>query len=152
MLESELRNKHINWVTNAKIVKVEDGKMQVIEHDSNGEVVREHELPFSYSMILPAFKGVDAVAAVGEDLVNPRGFVKVDEYQRNPKWNNIYSAGVCVAIPPIETTPVPTGALFSEEQSESSASIRARVVESTQDRGWVQPTGITDNSGRSSLA
>jgi len=47
---------------------------------------------------------------VGEDLVNPRGFVKVDEFQRNPKWNNIYSVGVCIAIPPVEATPVPTGA------------------------------------------
>lgn len=110
MLESELRDKHINWITNAKIVKAEDGKMQVIEHDANGEVVREHEVPFKYSMILPAFKGVDAVAKVGEDLVNPRGFVKVDEYQRNPKWHNIYSVGVCIAIPPVEATPVPTGA------------------------------------------
>jgi sulfide:quinone oxidoreductase len=110
MLESELRDKHINWITNAKIVKAEDGKMQVIEHDANGEVVREHEVPFKYSMILPAFKGVDAVAKVGDDLVNPRGFVKVDEYQRNPKWRNIYSVGVCIAIPPVEATPVPTGA------------------------------------------
>jgi sulfide:quinone oxidoreductase len=60
-------------------------------------------------MMLPAFKGVDAVNAVGEDLVNPRGFVKVDEFQRNPKWKNIYSVGVCIAIPPVEATPVPTG-------------------------------------------
>ena len=29
---------------------------------------------------------------------------------RNPKWHNIYSAGVCVAIPPVEATPVNTGA------------------------------------------
>jgi len=59
--------------------------------------------------MLPAFKGVEAVASVGEDLVNPRGFVKVDKYQRNPKWNNIYSVGVCIAIPPVEATPIPTG-------------------------------------------
>jgi sulfide:quinone oxidoreductase len=60
-------------------------------------------------MILPAFKGVDAVAAVPE-LCNPRGFVLIDEYQRSKKYPEIYSAGVCVAIPPVEVTPVPTGA------------------------------------------
>jgi sulfide:quinone oxidoreductase len=60
-------------------------------------------------MFIPAFKGVDAVAAVKE-LCNPRGFVLIDEYQRNPRYRNIYSAGVCVAIPPVEATPVPTGA------------------------------------------
>ena len=60
-------------------------------------------------MMLPAFKGVDCVAGV-EGLCNPRGFVIVDEFQRSPKYNNIYSAGVCIAIPPVEATTVPTGA------------------------------------------
>ncbi|MHB8167736.1 MAG: NAD(P)/FAD-dependent oxidoreductase, partial [Sulfuricella sp.] len=27
-----------------------------------------------------------------------------------PKYHNIYAIGVCVAIPPVEATPVPTGA------------------------------------------
>ncbi len=109
LLEGIMRERHITFITNAKITKVEDGKMYVTEHNRKGEPVEEHELPFNYSMMLPAFKGVDAVNAVGEDLVNPRGFVKVDEHQRNPKWNNIYSVGVCIAIPPVEATPVPTG-------------------------------------------
>ncbi len=109
MMESELRQHHIKWITNAKITRVEDGTMHVAEHDSNGEVIKEHELPFAYSMVLPAFKGVDAVAEVKE-ICNPRGFVMVDEFQRNPKYQNIYSAGVCIAIPPVEPTPVPTGA------------------------------------------
>lgn len=59
-------------------------------------------------MLLPAFKGVDAVAAVPE-LCNPRGFVLIDDYQRNPSYPHIYSAGVCVAIAPPEPTPIPTG-------------------------------------------
>ena len=109
LLESELRHRHIKWICNAKVSRVEEGKMFVAEHNDRGEVIKEHELPFKYSMMLPAFKGVEAVAAVGEDLCNPRGFVKVDQYQRNPKWKNIYSVGVCIAIPPVETTPVPTG-------------------------------------------
>ena len=49
------------------------------------------------------------MAAV-EGLCNPRGFVLIDEYQRSKKYRNIFSAGVCVAIPPVEVTPVPTGA------------------------------------------
>ena len=109
MLESELRMHNINFITNAKTTKVEDGMMYVDELDDNGEVKKQHELPFVYSMMLPAFKGVDAVAEV-EGLCNPRGFVFIDDYQRNPKYKNIYSSGVCVAIPPIEATPVPTGA------------------------------------------
>jgi sulfide:quinone oxidoreductase len=108
MLESELRNRHIKWITNAKVTKVEAGKMFVDEVNDQGVLVKQHELPFVHSMMLPAFKGVDAVAAV-EGLCNPRGFVLVDKHQRSPKYPNIYSAGVCVAIPPVEQTPVPTG-------------------------------------------
>ncbi len=109
MLESDLRAKHIKWIANARVTKVEPGKMFVSEHNEKGEVIKEHELPFKYSMMLPAFKGVDAVANV-EGLCNPRGFVIIDEFQRSRKYKNIYSAGVCVAIPPVEVTPVPTGA------------------------------------------
>jgi sulfide:quinone oxidoreductase len=109
MLESALRDKHIKWICNAKVTKVEPGRMHVAEHDEEGKVRREHVLPFSYSMMLPAFKGVDAVFGI-EGLTNPRGFVLIDEHQRNPTYRNIYSVGVCVAIPPVEATPVPTGA------------------------------------------
>ena len=109
LMESELRQRHINWITNAKITGVEAGVMTVVEHDENGAQKKEHKLPFRYSMVIPAFKGVDAVAAVPE-LCNPRGFVVIDEHQRSKKYPNIYSAGVCVAIPPVEATPVPTGA------------------------------------------
>jgi sulfide:quinone oxidoreductase len=109
LMESELRQRHIKWVTNAKITAVSDGSMAVIEHDEEGKPKKEHQLPFKYAMVLPAFKGVDAVAAVPE-LCNPRGFVLIDEHQRSKKYPDIYSAGVCVAIPPVEATPVPTGA------------------------------------------
>jgi sulfide:quinone oxidoreductase len=109
LMESELRQRHIKWVTNAKITAVSDGSMVAIEHDEEGKPKKEHQLPFKYAMVLPAFKGVDAVAAVPE-LCNPRGFVLIDEHQRSKKYPDIYSAGVCVAIPPVEATPVPTGA------------------------------------------
>jgi sulfide:quinone oxidoreductase len=109
MLESDFRNNDIKWITNAKVTRVEDGKMHVTELDDNGQVKKEHELPFKFSMMLPAFKGVDAVAAV-PGLCNPRGFVLIDDFQRSKKYRNIFAAGVCVAIPPVEVTPVPTGA------------------------------------------
>jgi sulfide:quinone oxidoreductase len=108
MLESELRNKHINWICNAKVDKVEAGMMFVTEVDEQGQENKKHEIPFKHSMMLPAFKGVDGLFGI-EKLTNPRGFVLVDEHQRNPTYKNIYSIGVCIAIPPLEQTPVPTG-------------------------------------------
>ncbi len=109
MLESELRSHDIKWITNAKTTKVEAGKLFTTQLDDQGQVVKEHEVGFKLAMMLPAFKGVDPVAAVTE-MCNPRGFVIVDEHQRSKKYKNIFSAGVCVAIPPVEVTPVPSGA------------------------------------------
>jgi len=109
MLESDLRAHDIKYISNAKTTRVEEGKMFVDELDSAGELSKAHEIDFNYSMMLPAFKGVDAIAKV-EGLCNPRGFVLIDDKQRNPTYKNIYSSGVCVAIPPVEATPVPTGA------------------------------------------
>ena len=109
MLESELRQHAISWICNAKTTKIEAGKMFIDELNEDGTLKKQHVLPFKHGMMLPAFKGVDAVASV-EGLCNPRGFVIVDNLQRSPKYKNIFSAGVCIAIPPVETTPVPTGA------------------------------------------
>jgi len=109
LLESTFRDRHIKWICNAKTTKVEAGMMYVTEMNEDGSEKKQHVLPFKYSMMLPAFKGIDAVAGI-EGLVNPRGFILIDQHQRNPKYKNIYSVGVCVAIPPVETTPVPTGA------------------------------------------
>lgn len=109
LMESELRDRHIKWTCNAKITSVEDGKILFTEVDEDGNDKKHSELPFEHSMILPAFKGVDAVMDI-DGLTNPRGFIVIDEFQRNPTFKNIYAVGVCVAIPPVSATPVPTGA------------------------------------------
>lgn len=108
LLESEMRDRHIRWITNARVDKVADGVIHVSEMESADKVAASHELPFSYSMMLPAFRGIPALRDI-EGLVNPRGFVIVDEHQRNPKYPNIFSVGVCIAIPPLEATPVAVG-------------------------------------------
>ena len=109
MLESEFRSDDIKWITNARVTKVEAGNMFVTQLDEQGAVKKEHELPFEYSMMVPACKSVDPVAAAS-GLCKPRGFVLIDEFQRSKKYRNIFSAGVCVAIPPVEVTPVAIGA------------------------------------------
>jgi len=109
MLESELRGHDITWITSSMTTKVEPGKLFTTQLDDLGNVMKEHEVPFKLAMMLPAFKGVEPVAAIA-DMCNPRGFVLIDEHQRSKKYRNIFSAGVCVAIPPVEVTPVPSGA------------------------------------------
>ncbi len=127
MLESEMRNHHINWITNAKVIKVEAEKMFVEQYDDAGHKLKELELEFKFSMMLPSFKGVEAVANV-EGLCDLRGFVFVDDHQRNPTYPSIYSAGVCVAIPPVEVTAVPTGAPKTGYMIESMVTATVRNI------------------------
>ncbi|MDQ7079382.1 MAG: FAD-dependent oxidoreductase [Paracoccaceae bacterium] len=108
LLESEMRDRHIKWICNAQVDKVEDGTMHVSEIGDDGKPVKSHELPFKYSMMLPSFRGIPAVQGI-DGLVNPMGFILVNERQQNPKYNNVFAVGVCIAIPPLEKTNVPVG-------------------------------------------
>ena len=108
LLENELRERHIKWITNARVTKIDRDVMHVEELNEDGTVKKEHDLRFGFSMMLPAFRGVPAVSNI-EGLTNPRGFIIVDKHQRNPVFPEIFALGVCVAIPPTGPTPVPVG-------------------------------------------
>lgn len=100
LMEDEFAEHSIKPIPNSAIKEIQPGKVML----EDGQ-----EVPFRYSMFIPPFAGVDAVASTA-GLCNPKGFVNIDAYQANPKYKNIYSVGVCVAIPPVEVTPIPTGA------------------------------------------
>ena len=108
MLESEMRGRHINWITSARVKKVEDGLIMVEAVNEDGSVKATHELPFKHAMMLPGFRGIKPLMGL-KGLVNPRGFVTVDNHQRNTAYPNIFSIGVCIAIPPVGPSPVPVG-------------------------------------------
>ena len=113
MLESILRDRDIKWITNAKIDRVTSEDVEATEVNDDGSVRKTHKLPSKFTMMIPAFRGVDCLR--GEDgkwipgLTNPRGFVTMDKHQRNPQFPNVFAVGVCTAIPPYEPTPVPVG-------------------------------------------
>jgi len=132
MIEDAFRDRHIKWICNARVTKVEQGKMFVSEMDEAGQLKKEHELPFKYSMLLPAFKGIDAVFGI-DGLTNPRGFILIDPHQRNPRYPNVFAIGVCVAIPPVETTPVPTGTPKTGYMIESMVSATAHNIRALLD-------------------
>jgi sulfide:quinone oxidoreductase len=127
LLESEMRARHIKWITNARVARVEAGKMSVEEIGETGAVLKNHELPFAYSMMLPAFRGVGAIRGI-EGLTNPRGFILVDKHQRNPTFPNIFGVGVCIAIPPMGPTPVPVGVPKTGFMIESMVTATARNI------------------------
>ena len=108
LLESELRNHHIKWITNARVTRFDGNGVTAEEVNEDGSVKATHEVPAAFTMMLPAFRGVGAVRDI-EGLTNPRGFILADRHQQNPTFRNIFSVGVGVAIPPMGKTPVPVG-------------------------------------------
>lgn len=108
LLESEMREHHIKWICNARVDKIEADKILVSEMAEDGSVHKAHEVPQVFTMMLPGFRGIEAVKDI-EGLTNPRGFILADKYQRNPAFPEVFSVGVCVAIPPVGKTPVAVG-------------------------------------------
>ncbi|MBN1238078.1 MAG: FAD-dependent oxidoreductase [Gammaproteobacteria bacterium] len=127
LMESEFRQRHIKWITNAKVDSVEAEQIAITTHDTHGQAVESLKIDYRFAMLLPAFRGVAAVRGA-EGLVNPRGFVVIDEHQRNPAYPNVYAAGVGVALPPVEATPVPTGAPKTGYMIESMVSAIAHNI------------------------
>jgi sulfide:quinone oxidoreductase len=95
-MEYEFAERDIKPLTNQSIQEVAPGEIRL--KDGN-------KIPFKLAMIAPPFKGVPAVAPLG----NPRGFIPVDKNYRHTKHKNIFAIGVAIAIAPPEATPVPTG-------------------------------------------
>ncbi|MDA8333775.1 MAG: FAD-dependent oxidoreductase [Peptococcaceae bacterium] len=114
MMEDEFAEKDIKAFTNATIKEISPGRVSLA--DGTG-------LPFALSLFVPPFRGVDAVVASG--LGNAKGFIEVDKYFRHCAHPNVYAAGVAVALPPREATPVPTGVPKTAYMTEHMAMLAA---------------------------
>ncbi len=106
----------IEGVPNNVIKEVRDGE---IELDGG------RTLPFALSMIVPPFSGVDAVMET-EGLGNAAGFIPVNDEFRHEEVENVYAAGVDVAVAPPQKTEVPAGVPKTGQMSEVMAKVAAQ--------------------------
>lgn len=95
-IEDEFAQRDIKIMTNRAVEGIDPKRIQLQDGDS---------LAFQLAMLGPPFKGVSAVAELG----NSRGFIPVDNYYRHAGFSNIYAVGVAVDIAPREQSPVPIG-------------------------------------------
>ncbi|MDA8100988.1 MAG: FAD-dependent oxidoreductase [Nitrospiraceae bacterium] len=95
-MEDEFADRDIKPIVNQAIQEVVPNEIRLKDGT---------KIPFKLAMIAPPFKGVPAVAPLG----NPRGFIPVDKHYRHTKYPNIFAVGVAMAIAPPEPTPVPVG-------------------------------------------
>jgi sulfide:quinone oxidoreductase len=132
LLESALRERHIKWIVNARADRFEPDAVHVTEFADDGQEKTRHAVPSRLTMMLPAFRGIKALQGV-EGLVNPRGFVLTDKHQRNPTYHNVFGVGVCIAIPPVEKTPVPVGVPKTGYMIESMVTATAHNIRALLD-------------------
>jgi sulfide:quinone oxidoreductase len=115
--ESILKEYNIRWIKRAGVKKV-DAKFIYFE-DLEGDT---HQLPYDFSMLIPAFAGVGMKAfdkegkEISEKLFAPNGMMKVDadyskksyedwrasdwpEIYQSPTYSNIYASGIAFAPP-----------------------------------------------------
>lgn len=118
MTEYFFRKLGITAVTNAMVRAVRPGELLL----EDGRT-----FPFRYSMLAPAFLGVDAVRALTE-ITTPRGFVKVDAQYRAQPYAEVFAAGVAVQLDPPQPTPVPCGVPKTGYLSEEMARVVAHNI------------------------
>lgn len=111
MLEDEFADRDIRWSVDSMIEKVTDGSVRLKDGT---------EYENGFSMVVPAFFGSHAYIGL-EGLANPRGFIIADDYLANPKYPNIYVAGVALAIAPPFQTKVPLGVPKTGQMTEAMA-------------------------------
>lgn len=118
MVEWFFKKLDINWITNAWIEKVTQNEIYL----KDGKTI-----PFKFAIIIPPFKGVQAVRdSVG--LGDERGFIPVNANYQHKTFQNIYAAGVAVAVKPPAKTPVPCGVPKTGYMSEVMAKVAAHNI------------------------
>jgi sulfide:quinone oxidoreductase len=118
MVEYDFADRYIEWQINSKVAQVTPENIEL----ENGE-----KLSNDFSLIVPAFYGSHAYMGI-EGLSNPRGFIIADDYLANPKYQNIYSVGVSLAIASPFQTPVPVGVPKTGQMTEAMARVAAQNI------------------------
>jgi len=125
LLEQNLTDRNITYLTNVKTQKIDPGVVHIAECDDQGNETRTSEVPFAYSVYWAAFRGIPGLSD-SPGLTDDRGFVQTDEYLRSVAYPNIFAVGVCGAHPDVAKTPLHVGAPESvySIQNEVDAAVR----------------------------
>lgn len=102
---------------------------QVVDHVEKNQVVLAdgERIPFRFGMLIPPFRGVDAVTR-SPGLANATGFIEVDDGYRHRVDRRVFAAGVAVAVAPPEKTEVPCGVPKTGYLTEEMAKVAAHNI------------------------
>ncbi|HZD35451.1 MAG TPA: FAD/NAD(P)-binding oxidoreductase [Nitrososphaeraceae archaeon] len=128
MVEWFFKRLKIDWITNAAIKDVDSNQINLVDGK---------KISYKFAIIIPPFKGVDAVRN-SKGIGDQRGFVTVNSRYQHITYNNIYAAGVAVAVkpPPGPPPPVPCGVPKTGYMSEVMAKVAAHnIIADIEGRG-----------------
>lgn len=110
-------------------LKIEGIPNSSIHEARAGEIELEggRVLPAGYSMILPPFRGVRSVRE-HPTLSDDAGWIPVTDEYRHPSHNQIFAAGVDIAVSPPAPTLVPAGVPKTGYMSEHMAKVAAQNI------------------------
>ncbi len=102
---------------------------QVVDHIEKNQVVMAggERIPFRFGMLIPPFRGVDAVTR-SPGLGNATGFIEVDDGYRHRDHRQVFAAGVAVAVAPPAKTEVPCGVPKTGYLTEEMAKVAAHNI------------------------
>jgi len=106
-LTHALATHEIQWIGNTETIDVTKDAIQVARHADGGSTKKEC-IPYLFSVYWPRFGGIPAIAdsALPTDA---HGLLKVDQYLRSERYENIFAAGICIAPGQTSPTPVEVG-------------------------------------------
>lgn len=120
MVEWFFKKLKIDWITNAAIKNVKPNEINLVDG---------RKIPYKFAIIIPPFKGVQAIRN-SQGIGDERGFVTVNSCYQHLIYKNIYAAGVAVAVkpPPGPPTPIPCGVPKTGYMSEVMAKVAAHNI------------------------
>lgn len=97
----------IQWIGNAETIDAAEDTIQVARHTDDGRVKKE-SIPYVFGVYWPRFGGIPAVtdSALPTDA---HGLLKIDQYLRSERYENVFAAGICIAPSRASPTPVEVG-------------------------------------------
>jgi sulfide:quinone oxidoreductase len=113
-----MQKRGIKIIENAEIVEIKPDSIQL----ADGQ-----ELPFNYSMILPAFRGVKFIREI-PSFANSKGFISILPTCQHPEYDSIYALGVSVDLAQPDKTPIPIGLPKSGQMAEAMATAVAHNI------------------------
>jgi sulfide:quinone oxidoreductase len=118
LLSMFLRKEHITPVMNAAVGHVDPGRLVL----SDGRAI-----DFAYAMIIPPFLGQEVIRNASE-ISDAKGYVQVRDTYQTLTHDEVYAAGISVAVDVPWQTPTPVGVPKTGFPAERMAHVAARNI------------------------